>query len=364
MISTHPVGVFFSRLNHNFQLESSKKINIAFNLSNGNVWLPDVKAYIPELVEDKNKMKNILWHEREHYFNTSSSARFIELHADGVIRFYQVKLEVPVSKNQEIKINMRAFSLDAGNFPYSTLTSDRFIEWVHSNISGGEDPFARRKYGFNKANILYTDFHGKSFHLESGDFIFSGIELTYYYYPKFKYLLKRNMFLNFGLLNGVNTSIINPSIDLGISASMNKKSKFSKGRNLQFGLSFGFLKPKLFMLTNGVELINAKYLLSTEGLFNYQKCLSKNRSFSIGLTYFIQSPYNQVDDYESMVLTGNRFSSHWHYAISHLYRMTLHNTFFLSYAVRKVSLSVYLREDSLVDNAPDVQAGFGIRYLM
>jgi hypothetical protein len=63
-----------------------------------------------------------------------------------------------------------------------------------------------------------------------------------------------------------------------------------------------------------------------------------------------------------MVLTGNRVSTHWHYALSHLYRRLTYNTLFISYSKGFFSVSGYIKEDFFVDNAPDAQTGVAVRF--
>ena len=118
-------------------------------------------------------------------------------------------------------------------------TSDEFIEWIHSNIAGGEDPFARKYYGLNHAGIRYIDENGKILHLDKGNLIISGIEFSYNYYPQFKLLKKKNIYTNYGLQLGVNVSEINASLDLGFNSSIVKKIKIKT--NNEFGNEFEIL---------------------------------------------------------------------------------------------------------------------------
>jgi hypothetical protein len=361
-IATHPFGIFISRINHNFQSKPEKTCSIAFNISSGNVWLPYVKGYMPLNEPDIAAMEKIIWSAREYSIDLlNTPAKTIELHADGIIRLYQLKLSVPVSENWELKVNARAFSIDPGNFPFSSLTSDRFIEWFHSNIKGGEDPFARKVYGFNKTKIAYTDPDGKTIYLSNGDFIFSGIELYGYYYPHINSLIKRNIYINLGLLTGINVSKTNPSLDIGFNSSIIKKICLGSKSNLDLAISAGVLRQKVLALAKGVQISSNKFLFTSEFLLSYQRQIGKGSQISIGTTYYIQSPYNNKEEYKSIILTGERITTHWHYSLSHLYRMLTYNTLFISYSKGCFSLTGYLKEDLLVDNAPDVQTGIGVK---
>jgi len=361
MHSTHPLGVYISETNLNHQSEVSTKASFSMDMSCGNVWLPYVKGYIPLNETDKKAMSQIVWHGREGNIDLANTpTKTKSFHADGDIRFYQFQMAIPVSKSSELKISTRAFSVHRGGSPVSFLTSDKFIEWFHSNIAGGEDPFARKVYGYNRADIRYTDENGRSFSLGNGDFRFTGFDLSYFYYPTFKSLEEKNIFINWGFQTGVNTSKINPSIDLGLNSTINKLFKIGNKKQLDLSISGGALRQKAIALGEGVKIANKNYLLNAEILLSFQKQLSENHFFAIGSSYFIHSAYNRKDEFKTIILTGERISSHWHYALSHLYRTLTYNTLYMSYTVGKFSLSIYVKEDLLVDNAPDVQTGVGI----
>jgi len=361
-VSTHPFGIFISRINHNFKIAPTRKTSLIFNISNGNVWLPYVKAYFPLSEADRNAMRKFVWHEREGNFNKENTpSQAMEFHADGIIRLYQLKLNIPLSAKQEMTFSARAFSVDPGKVPYSLLTSDQFIEWYHSNLSRFEDPFARKVYGYNKVKIQYTDKNGKELQLKNGDFIFAGFEISYYYYPAFKKLEKNKIYTNLGIQLGVNTTSINPSADLGFNGSVIKQFNLLSGKQIHFGISAAALRQKLASFGQGVQLSNNKYLLSTEFLLDYTLPVKHKSYVSFATTYLIQSSYNKKSEREYYVLTGDRISTHWHYSISHLYRSLTANYFIITFSKGDFAYSVYAREDLLVDNAPDVQTGIGFK---
>ncbi len=337
-------------------------MSLTLNYSNGNVWLPYVKAYYPIGETDRNAIGRFAWHEREGNFDKENiPSQTMEFHADAVIRVYQAKLDIPLSAKHNLSISARAFSVDAGNVPYSLLTSDQFIEWYHSNLSRFEDPFARKVYGFDKVKVRYSDINGKVLEMKNGDFGVSGFEFTYYYYPAFVKLEKHKIYTNFGLQLGVNSTKINPSADLGFNASVIKQFNLSSGKQIHFGISAAALRQKLFSFGEGIQISNSNFLLSTELLLEYKIPLKHESYLSMATTYFLQSSYNKKSARDYYVLTGDRFSTHWHYSISHLYRTLTANYFILTFSKGAFACSVYAREDLLVDNAPDVQAGIGFK---
>lgn len=268
-LSVHPFGIFTSRVNNNFQIKPDKKPSITINFSSGNIWLPYVKAYNPLNDLDRATIRNIVWHEREAAYDINRPSEITDFHADGVIREYKIRLNFPISDKHEIKINSRMFSLDPGNIPYSLVTSDQFIEWFHSNLAGGEDPFARKDYGFNHAKIHYRDANGKTLQLNKGDFMFSGIDLSYYYYPNYSFLERRNIYTTAGFQTGFNLNKINPSLDLGVNFTVLKGIKLkSHKKELRLGVSLGALRQKLFRFGDGIKLSNNILLFQSEFYLN------------------------------------------------------------------------------------------------
>jgi hypothetical protein len=59
ILSTNPFGIFISRLNHNFKLRASRRMEVDITLESGNVWGPNVKTYIPNDPELRREMRNI-----------------------------------------------------------------------------------------------------------------------------------------------------------------------------------------------------------------------------------------------------------------------------------------------------------------
>jgi hypothetical protein len=362
LLSTHPLGIYISRIYHNFKIQSDRKPSFSFDISNGNVWLPFVKSY--ELTDpiDQQKAEGIVWHEREFKFDlTKVPAKTKEFSADGVLRSYRLTFCLPVNINQELSISIRAYSLDKGKYPLSFITSDATIEWFHSNIKGGDDPFARRFYGLNKAGITYKDENDKFIKMNAGDFIIPGVELNYFYYPKLNINKTRNIYLNFGVHAGVNTSRVNPVTDIGISASILKKALIKNKNIFTVGLSTGALRQRVFQFGDRVDISNHVFLYSLEGLINYRKQLKEGRSISYGINYNLQTSYNKPSDFDQIVLTGIRKSTQWHYAFSHLYRNVQGWSFIFTHTNKRFSYYLSLREDLKVDNAPDIQTGAGVK---
>lgn len=361
-LSTHPFGIFISRLNHNFNVRSPDKYSFSFEVSSGNVVLPYVKSYELTDPNDREKSKNLVWHVREYAFDLNKSpSKTKEFIADGVIRSYRFNFTLPLTVNHELNFSIRANSLDRGKYPFSVFTSDEFIEWFHRNIAGGKDPFSRYHYGINKAGIVYKDENDKVLKMDNNDFMISGIDLNYTYYPKLEMNKKHHIYLNFGAQLGINTSRYNPAADFGVSSSILKKMIIKNKNILSFGLSAGVLRQHVLEYGDGVNISNQDFFCSFEGLIDYKVRLRNNNRISYGINYNFQNSYNKKKDIDYMVLTGERINTHWQKTISHLYEDVEGWSFICTYSTKRFSYFVYLREDLNLDNAPDLQTGIGVK---
>lgn len=362
-LSTHPLAIFMSRMAANFQTKTVSKLSLQLNFSQGNVWLPYVKAYIPINESDRQKMKSLSWHTRAYAFDTlHSPSKTMSFEADGIIRLFQPVIQIPIDSKNQIDFGLRMFVLGKGKVPTALITSDNFLEWFHSNIAGGEDPFARKYYGLNKAKIVYKDSENHQFVLSDGDFKLTGITLKHTYLPSSAFLKSHRIFISTAVQLGWNTTKINPSVDLGLGVSILKKIKLSSSKTIFAGVNSNILAPKIWHLAPGVLLSNRDLLYRQEIAFHYQKKISANKYFAISTTYTIQSAYNKPHDFDYMVLTGQRVTPHWHLTISHLYRTITANNLIFTFKKNEITYWFYIREDFLVDNAPDIQVGYGINF--
>ena len=69
ILSTHPFGIFFSRLQGNFKTHATKTITLKLGLESGNVWAAPVIGYIPNKETIRNQVRETTWHSAEFKFN-------------------------------------------------------------------------------------------------------------------------------------------------------------------------------------------------------------------------------------------------------------------------------------------------------
>lgn len=364
MQATHPFGIFQMRPNHNLNFFPPDKPLLSFEISNGNIWLPPVNIYKPSDPSVRNMLANIPWNDREFHFDKNiMEAEHILLSADGVLREFRINMSYGITANHELGFSIRSYLLDEGKIPFSLLTNDKIIEWVHSAIQNSEDPFARKIFGLDKAGIIYEDENGRTASMESGDFIIPGLEFQYYYYPDFKLINKHHIYINTGTHLGINMNKYSKSADIGFSATIIKGFQIDKKRSVNIGVSAGIIKQKLFKFSkNEVNLINNKFLYSAEALLEYNWLCSKGGVFSAGISYKLQSPYHSGflprDDYKYLVFTGNRSTTHWNLAASNMYDSPETISLIFSFS-KTYTISIYVQED-FFNNAPDIQTGISL----
>ena len=159
LLSTHHFGIFSSRINSNFKHKAGRKSTVTFSSESGNTFHPYVEAYLPKNLTIRETFRDKIWYNRHFDFvdQATTPADYMNMIVDAVIKGFRFQITLPIAKEHEINIHLRSFLITKGKYPFSFITSDESIEWFHSNIAGGEDPYGRRHYGLNQVNFKYTD---------------------------------------------------------------------------------------------------------------------------------------------------------------------------------------------------------------
>ena len=365
LLTTHHFGIFSARINQNFKLSVPKKTTFTFSSESGNTFHPFVEMYLPKDPTIRESFSNIIWHDR--FFNfidqNTTPAEYSNIVIDAVIRGFRLQIAFPIAKEHELGITLRSYLITKGNYPFSLITSDESIEWFHSNIAGGEDPYGRRYYGLNQVNFKYTDRYGKVLELKNDDFFLGGLEFNHHYYPAFLINKKRNLFVNFGTHLGVNTSKFNQSIDVGLSANMIKNWKLKSKNELTFALGGSVLRKNLVNFNDVVDMGNNLFLGSMESEIEFTKFTRKKNYHSFGIHYQIQTRYNKLEEANYYHLKGKwkEIKAGWQHGFTTLYEGLSAWTLLYTYGRPNYKITIYLKEDLLVNNAPDAQTGISIQ---
>lgn len=362
-LGNHPLGIYLMRLESDFRTQPVAKKQLNIQLSSANVWEPLVTAYKPMLESDRQILNQIIWHKREFNFDYHSIlTEKLQLQADAVIKGLHLSYITPLTKNQELRFDLRSYLYTNGKIPFAFLSSDKFIESFHSNIAGGEDPFARKYYGLDKTEILYIDEKGKRIQKQRNDFVIPGFEMHYRYFIPSIFLSSHHFYINLGAHLGINTSAYNPSSDFGVSSVFIKQIKLNQNRVLQLAAGNSLTIPHFVKWGQTVNITDSKLIFTIDWQLSYQVLKTTQKKIEWALNYHHQSPYQNPNGLNGIILSGKRISSHWHYALSHLYESLTVWSFIFNYATPTYTISFYLSEDIKVNNAPDIQTGVQLSF--
>ncbi|WP_158839375.1 hypothetical protein [Polaribacter sp. L3A8] len=365
LLPIHHFGMFSARINQNFKIRPPEISTLNFSYASANTFHPFVEMYIPEDEATRQTLKQQTWYDRHFYENQQTTpADYENIIVDAVFKNFRIDYNTKIGKNHELGITLRSYLVSKGKYPFSVFTSDETIEWFHSNVAGGEDPFGRKYYGINKVNVNYQDRNGNTLELKDGQFLFAGIEFNHFYYPNFINLKNRNIHVNFGSHLGVNTSKNTPSIDVGVSGNIVKEWKLNENSEIRSGFGTSFLrKNAINFKENLVNLGNNKYLGSLETMFEFTKYTRKKNYHSVSVNYQIQSRFSKraEADYYQLVGLWQEIHSGWQNGFAKLYEYQSAWSWLYTYTRKEYSFTIYVKEDLYLNNSPDLQTGISLK---
>ena len=128
ILSTHPFGIFFSRLQGNFKIHATKTTTLKLGLESGNIWGAPVKVYIPNDESVRNDARNVPWHGAEFRFKEDElDTKTFEIQFDGVIKGFRVQSSFNLGTEHELNIGIRSYVLTNGKLPFTVLTGTFII---------------------------------------------------------------------------------------------------------------------------------------------------------------------------------------------------------------------------------------------
>ena len=364
MLPIHHFGMFSARINQNFKIRPPEKATLNFSYSSANTFHPFVEQFIPKDENTRNELRQLAWYDR-HFFKDqiTTPAAYSNIIVDAVFKSFRVDYVTKIGAKHELGITLRSYLVTKGKYPFSFFTSDESIEWFHSNIAGGEDPFGRRYYGLNQVNVRYQDRKGKKIELKDGDFLIAGIELNHFYYPEFSNLKKKNIHVNFGSHLGVNTSKYNPSLDFGISGNIIKKWNLKSKNEIRVSFGSSVLRKNIINFKDVVNLGNNSFLGSLETMFEFTKYTRKKNYHSVSVNYQIQTSFFKRDEAEYYQLIGKWQEIHagWQNGFEALYLNQSAWSWLYTYGRKNYSFTLYIKEDLRLNNSPDIQTGISLK---
>lgn len=364
VLALHHFGIFTSRINSNFKILPYYNSMFSFNYASGNTFHPFVEGYIPKDPVVQKEQSQLIWYYRNFNFidQEATPADYMNIIIDAVIKEFRFNLSIPINNQNEIEVSLRSHFITKGKYPFSLFTSDESIEWTHSNIVGGEDPYGRRYYGLNQVNFKYADRYGKVLELHQNDFIISGFEFNYFYYSTF--INQKKIYFNLGTHLGINTSKFNQSADLGVSINGIKKIVFKNNNEFHIGIGSSILRKNIINFDEVIDLGNNPYIAGIDSELEFTKFTKKNNYSSFGVYYQIQSRFNKQKeaDYYRLIGKWAEINGGWQHGLETLYKALSSWTFLYTYGQPKYNITLYFKEDFLVNNAPDFQTGISVKF--
>ncbi|WP_299012098.1 hypothetical protein [uncultured Polaribacter sp.] len=360
MVPIHPFGIFSARINQNFRTKPVSKSTLSFTYASANTFHPFVEQYIPKDQATRNELRQLIWYNRRYYQDQQTTpSEYSNIIIDGVYKNFRVDFNTKISKNHELGITLRSYLITKGKYPFSTISSDEFIEWFHSNIAGGEDPFGRRFYGLNQVNIRYQDRDGNILEQNNGDFFVGGLEVNHFYYPDFKTLKKKNIFVNFGSHLGINLSQFNPSLDIGVSGNLIKEWVLKNKNEIRSSFGSAYLRKNIVNFGEVINFGNNNFFGSLEAMVEFTKYTRKNNYHAFGVNYQRQTSFFKRDEANYYQLVGEWQAIHsgWENGFEKLHEQQSSWSIIYTYARKKYLFSIYVKQDLYLNNSPDIQTG-------
>jgi hypothetical protein len=352
-------------MTQNFKIHASTAPQLHLETQSGNNFHAPVQAFLPDDPSLRAQFADQIWYFRVFDFvdQETTPAQVMDIEIDAVYKVYRPALTLPLNDRNEIRIGLRAFQTLKGNFFDSPFTNDESIEWFHSNIAGGEDPFGRKFYGVNEVAVKYTDRNGKTLNMRAGDIILGGLELAHTYYPELQKWNERNLFFNLQSQIGWNTSAYNNSLDLGLGINAVKKYHLNTKSDLWFGLGYSVLYKNLIDGRDNLDLGNNRFLGSGEVMAQWTHQTSKGNQNIIGVNYQNQTSYFKKEEADYFHLKGDyaAINQGWHYGYTTLIENLSSWSLLYTHVRPKISYTIYVKEDLNVNNAPDVETGISVQ---
>ncbi len=365
LLPIHHFGMFSARINQNFKIRPPQNTILNFSYSSANTFHPFLEMYLPKDEYIRQEMSQKKWFNR-HYFidQKTTPSDYENIIIDAVFKNFRIDYNTKIGENHELGITLRSYLITKGKYPFSIFTNDESIEWFHSNIAGGEDPFGRKYYGLNQVNVSYQDRNGYKLELNNGQFILAGLEINHFYYPNFINLKKKNIHINLGSHLGINTSKYNPSIDVGVSGNFLKKWKLKHISEIRAALGSSVLKKNILNFKNNlVSLGNNSFLGSLEAMFEFTKYTRQKNYHSVSVNYQIQTSFSKRNEanYYQFIGKWKEIHSGWQNGFEKLYDYQSAWSWLYTYGRKNYSFTLYIKEDLSLNNSPDIQTGISLK---
>ncbi len=364
LISAHHFGLFIGRMEQDQKIESNKRITVNVQYQSGNIFQPIVQSYLPQDPAIRSDFADTIWFFRYLDFvdQETTPAQIQNIEIDAVYKVLRASVNIPLNKQHELTIGLRAFATVAGSPLDSPLTGDDFIEWFHSNVAGGEDAFGRRFYGLNEVNVNFTDRNGRNLRMDDGDIILGGFEAAHTYHIPWAAANNRGFYINTTSQLAINTHRYNRGLDLGTGLAVIKSVNHHARSRFWLSFSSSLLATGLIDRDENIEISNNSFLNNNEIAVQWVHTTTRGNENRIMLHYQNQSPYfdRGEEDYFHLKGNWNAINQGWHHGYTTLIQNISHYSLVYSHVRKNWAIQAYLKQDLAVNMAPDLETGISL----
>ena len=152
-------------------------------------------------------------------------------------------------------------------------------------------------------------------------------------------------------------------MDVGISANAIKKLSLKNNYELNFALGVNTLAKNIINFKEVIDLGNRPFLATFEGEIEITKYTKKGNYNAFGINYHVQSSYNKKEeaDYYKLLGKWREIKGGWQNGVYTLYEPLSSWNFIYTYGTPKYKLTLFVKEDLKVNNAPDFQTGVSLK---
>lgn len=99
VLPSHPLGIFYSRIDHRLAHSPVNKISVDATYSSANIWLPQVIGIVPRDAASQHFLSTVVWHKRDSvYQGLPQNQDSTVFRADGVLRTFYLMLTLTYIK--------------------------------------------------------------------------------------------------------------------------------------------------------------------------------------------------------------------------------------------------------------------------
>lgn len=143
---------------------------------------------------------------------------------------------------------------------------------------------------------------------------------------------------------------------------MVKKRTLKNFNEFNFAVGGALLRKNIINFKEVIDLGNNSFLASLEAAVEFTKFTPKKTTILLDCIISCRHATSKKRGFlPHLKGNWNKINAGWHHGFTTLYEALSSWAFLYSYETKKYKLSIYLKEDFLVNNTPDVQTGISLK---